>query len=130
MSEQESPSSSEGQLHSTRTVARPHRLAIPSSTGLVYIEHGSIMHLQADRSYTLINCTEGFKYLVSESLAMLEKLLPSRHFFRCHRSHVINLAMVQQLILHGGYRVQLPAGYTVEVARRRLAALKEALARA
>ncbi|HMN06700.1 MAG TPA: LytTR family DNA-binding domain-containing protein [Flavobacteriales bacterium] len=59
----------------------------------------------------------------------MERALPPHSFFRCHRSHVINLALVQQLVVHGGYRVYLTAGHTVEVARRRLAALKEALAR-
>lgn len=87
------------------------------------------MHLQADGSYTRVCCTGNLKYLVCDSLGMLERLLPPQRFFRCHRSHVINLAMVQQLILQGGYRVQLSTGHTVEVARRRLAALKEALAR-
>jgi DNA-binding LytR/AlgR family response regulator len=45
--------------------------------------------------------------------------LPCPPFFRCHRAHVINLAKVEELQRHGGYRVLLKHGLVLAVARAR-----------
>ncbi|HMN06701.1 MAG TPA: hypothetical protein PKD45_13350 [Flavobacteriales bacterium] len=37
------------------------RLPIPTATGLLYLPHDCVMHLQAEGSYTLVRCTSNQK---------------------------------------------------------------------
>ncbi len=105
------------------------RLRIPTTDGAIFIEHHEILHLLAEGSYTRVHCELGVKHLVSMNLHELEEKLPVPHFFRCHHSHLINLSKVKKLIKHAGHRVLLATGESVEVSRRKWAALVAAMER-
>ncbi|MBZ0205840.1 MAG: LytTR family transcriptional regulator, partial [Flavobacteriales bacterium] len=100
-----------------------HKLAVPTKEGVLYVDHEKIIALQADGSYTWVYCEAGKRLLVSRNLHSLSAELPHALFFRCHRAHVINLAMVESVLHHGGYRVLLKTGLVITVARSRWAAL-------
>lgn len=58
-----------------------------------------ILFLLAADNYVEVHCQldQGLsKHLIRNSLKNLEKSLPQKHFFRCHRSYIVNLQCVQQ----------------------------------
>lgn len=105
---------------------RHRHLPLPIKDGVLYVDHDHILFLQAARSYTHVHC-RGARHLVCMSLHALEALLPADRFFRCHRSHLINLTEVRCLHVHGGHRVEMSSSHHVEVSRRRMAQLKAVL---
>ena len=63
--------------------------------GIAFIKYDEIIHLRADRNNTLIFIVgkeEPVKAL--SNISSLSLKLPQDLFFRCHRSHVINLLHV------------------------------------
>ncbi len=115
-------------------VARPspsdrHRLGIPTSNGILYLDHEQILALRAAGSYTQVICENGELHLISRNLRRIEADLPSDLFFRCHRTHVINLTKVASLLNHGGHRALMSTGLKVAVSRSRWEALLQAMER-
>lgn len=107
----------------------PHRLSIPSSDGMTYVDVDRIVRLEAEGSYTHVILGPGTKYIVSRNLSALEARLPTMNFFRCHHSHVINLLKVVKLVRNDGYHVLLSTGMKICVSRRKWAALVAAMDR-
>lgn len=97
------------------------RLALPARNGYQFVDLSGLVRLQAEGAYTRLVCSDGSKHLTSRSLGFFEKALPSDQFFRCHHSHIVNLAMVSRAMAHGGYRAYLLNGCVVEISRRRWA---------
>lgn len=103
------------------------RLEVPGAKGVEYLTLESVAALHAEGSYTDIHCVNGAHYLVSSNIHRLERSLPPNLFFRCHRSHVINLVKVLRLDRENGYRAFLTGDIHVAVSRRCWSALREAM---
>ncbi len=89
-----------------------HKLAIPTMDGINYIELADIVALHAEGSYTRVYCENGDRHLVSHNIGKVEQVLPSSHFYRCHRTHVINLRKVAKLMRTGGCRALLVTAWS------------------
>ncbi len=74
---------------------------------------------------------KGKAYRCDFRLDELEERLDSTQFFRLHRSHLVRLNAVRELIpwFSGSYCVKLDDGTQLPVARRRVASLRDALGR-
>ncbi|MBI4647813.1 MAG: LytTR family transcriptional regulator [Bacteroidia bacterium] len=85
----------------------PKKLAVPLTDGIEYLNIRDIIRFEADRSYASIFLVTGRKIVVSnKSLNEYEEMLSESHFFRIHRSHLINLEHVSKFIRHdGGYAI-------------------------
>jgi len=82
-----------------------HKIAIPSTDGLLLLEIKEIVRLEADRNYTIFFTMNG-KHTVSKSLGEYEELLSENNFFRIHQSHLINLNHAKKYVRgEGGYVV-------------------------
>ncbi len=83
------------------------KIALPISTGLLFVPIKDLILLRADGSYTEIYIKDETKLLVSKKLIEFEKLLSAhRKFFRPHRSFLINIGRVKQFIRgDGGYLI-------------------------
>ena len=89
-----------------------------------------ILYVEAQDDYSRVYTADG-RYLSGLPLTALEERLEPLGFFRVHRSYLVDLARVREVLpMYGGLLVlQLSdeAGTQIPVSRRRAAALKRAL---
>jgi two-component system LytT family response regulator len=95
-----------------------NKLQLPTLNGLIYLDEDQILHVEGLGSYSNIVTTENEKIVVSRSIGQLELKLNPELFFRCHNSHIVNLAYVTKFISKDGYFVILKNSVPVEVSRR------------
>ncbi|GAB4244554.1 MAG: LytTR family DNA-binding domain-containing protein [Thermoleophilia bacterium] len=76
---------------------RLERLAVSRGDKTVLLDLGQIYYFQAEGDYARV-FTRGTSYLVNYSLKALEERLDPRMFFRCHRSYIVNLEQVAEII--------------------------------
>jgi two-component system LytT family response regulator len=71
-----------------------------------------VVHFQGYEGYTNIFLEDGTKYTSSYNIGKFEKGL-NKLFFKCHKSHIINLAKVRHLenegylVLENGIRLPI-----------------------
>ena len=97
--------------------ALPSKLAIPTSSGMEYLNTKEIIRIEADRSYSWFYLEGEIKHLVSRNLKEYQELLTDRNFFRTHNSHLVNLEHVKKYIRHDGGAVELDDGEQVPISR-------------
>ncbi len=112
---------------------------LPSSLGgwmqkIRLKSHRETLILDIDRieCFTSQNhCTcvliDGHEFTTELSLDRLEKTLNPETFFRAHRSHMVNLSLVQGWTNDSPVKLKLRSGQNVPVARRQIADLKSRL---
>lgn len=71
--------------------------------GIHFLKQKEIIRLEASRSYTVFYLENGKKLVASKSLIEFESKLDPNLFYRCHKSHIINLNKVQKFINHDGF---------------------------
>jgi two-component system, LytTR family, response regulator len=71
--------------------------------GIIYLKQKDIIRLEASRSYTFFYLEGGVKHIASRSLNEFEEKLNPTIFYRCHKSHLINLSKVQKFVNHNGF---------------------------
>lgn len=99
------------------------KLAIPTLSGLDFVNVQDITYCQADGSYTTIHTSTRESYVISRTLKETEELLGNPGFFRTHQSYLVNLNFIKQYIKGSGGQLIMQDGTVVQVAR----AKKEAL---
>jgi len=88
---------------------------IPTLTGITFVNSLNIIRCAADNNYTRIHLRTGKVLTASKTLKDYEIILENCGFFRCHRSHLINIKYVEEyrkgknpyLILKGKNCVEL-----------------------
>ena len=90
------------------------RMALPTAEGLLFIETDNISYLSADGSYTNITLATRETILITKRLKFFEESLEHPHFFRPHRSFIINLNKVSKyirsnnaIVMDDGFRLNL-----------------------
>jgi DNA-binding LytR/AlgR family response regulator len=79
---------------------KDHRfIKIPVNSGkeITLIDPADIFYLEADNIYAKVHTYSGV-YFCDFSLRFLEERLPSEHFYRIHRSYMVNLSKVEKII--------------------------------
>ena len=77
----------------TDTISIPNKIIIPTSKGLSFVPEEEVIHLEGYDGYTKIHLlTETITS--SYNLGRFEKGL-STNFFKCHKSHIINIQKVR-----------------------------------
>ncbi|OJJ14369.1 hypothetical protein BKI52_43610 [marine bacterium AO1-C] len=84
-----------------------------------------IIRLEADRNYTYFYIKDQKPILVSKSLKDYEKLLPAEQFFRCHKSHLVNLNYLLRYDRKDDDLLIFQDGSKVPISRRKLEILLE-----
>ncbi|HAS40727.1 MAG TPA: DNA-binding response regulator [Microscillaceae bacterium] len=84
-----------------------------------------IIRLEADRNYTHFFIKDQKPLLISKSLKDYEKLLPPEQFFRCHKSHIVNLNYLLRYDRREDDILIFQDGSKVPVSRRKLEMLLE-----
>ena len=95
---------------------------------LVRVNHADIRYIEGGRDYaTVFTSTE--RILTLTSLSKLLEGLPQPQFMRVHKSYIVRLEDVRQLLSHGSskYELELLSGTVLPVGRERYKELKQAL---
>lgn len=96
------------------------RIAISHTKGLKIVEDSTITHLEASGNCTTIYFNDGTRYLDTRTLKVYENLLNPEKFCRVHKSHIINLDLLQEYINEDGHFAVLKGDIRVPVARNRV----------
>jgi two-component system, LytTR family, response regulator len=85
--------------------------------GIIYLKQKDIIRLEASRSYTEFYLDNGAKHVASKSLVEYESKLDMEIFYRCHKSHIINLHKVQKFINHDGFFALMSDGSLPDISK-------------
>lgn len=101
------------------------RLTVHIGQRLRVVNLQEIRRIEADNKIVYVDLEDG-RFRTDFTLDELEKRLDSTQFLRIHRSHLVRIGAVRELIpwFSGTYCVKLDNGTQLPVARRRLAEIK------
>jgi two-component system LytT family response regulator len=108
--------------------AHPERLAVRIGSRIVLVPVAEIDWIESDGDYVRLHAGETAHFVAARTQA-LERLLDPRRFLRIHRSVIVNLERVRELLRDedGGGAVRLGDGVRLRVARARWDSLERAL---
>ena len=108
----------------------PERIASRLGDRIHILDLAKVTHFFAQEKLTFA-AIEGKNHVVDHTVSDLEQKLDPHHFFRIHRSTLLNLAWVKELDAWFGGRVLVrlkdPKGTELQVARERVQELKKRL---
>ena len=107
------------QLAAARPHDGPKRIEISSMHGKVFLNVADIVRVEADGGYSTLHTVHGEKHVASKNIGHFEELLPGDRFFRCHHSHLVQLAMVKAYHNEDGGMLRLHDGSSVPLASRK-----------
>jgi two-component system LytT family response regulator len=73
-----------------------NRVLLPLGNQMEMIPKNQIVRCESDSNYTHVYSLQGIKYTLAKTLKEVETCLPPV-FFRIHRSHLVNLNMMQRV---------------------------------
>lgn len=77
----------------TETIKK-NKVILPTSKGISFIPEEEVLHLEGYEGYTKIHLINNTTLISSYNLGKFENMLSSK-FFKCHKSHIINLEYVR-----------------------------------
>jgi len=96
----------------SETISQNNKLIVPTSKGMSFIPQDEVLHLEGYEGYTKIHIINNVEILSSYNLGKFEKAL-NKSFFKCHKSHIVNIRMVRSyenegyIVLENDYRVPI-----------------------
>lgn len=97
------------------------KIILHSAKEVQFISPEQIVRIQGDNNYSHFYLSNGTKITVTKTLKDFESSLDERHFFRIHKSHIINEAFLKKLNKGFDYSVEMTDGSVIEVSVRRKA---------
>ncbi len=95
--------------------SQQHKIALPTSDGLTYLEMSSIIRIEAEQNYCKFILMHSNPLLISKNIGVYEDSLDGYQFMRVHRSNIVNLHYVTEYIRHDGGYVRMKDGSKVDV---------------
>ncbi len=96
-----------------------HRIALPKSDGLFFVDVNDIVMIEADGAYSNVWLADKTRLLVSKKLRFFENILQDRRFFyRSHRSYIANLNYIRKYV-RADNLLKMETGQSVSIARDR-----------
>jgi two-component system LytT family response regulator len=112
------------------TPERPtfHRLAVRNNGQVLFLSFEEIEWIEAAGNYVRLNAG-GESHLLRETMSGVEAKLPRERFLRIHRSALVNLEAVREMVPspHGDFVVALKSGKQLPLSRACRDRLEEAL---
>lgn len=104
------------------------RLAVHAGERIRVLDVGEIDWIGTDQGQIIVHAG-GEAYRVRRTLAELEARLDPAHFFRAHRSAIVNLDRVKEVIpwFKGSHKLRLTTGVDVDLSRGQAQELRERL---
>ena len=101
------------------------QIVLPGRGNHTIIEIQDIIRIEANGSYVMVYLENHKSYLVANSLSYYEELLPSKDFFRIHKSHLINVYKIECFSPGRSSKVLLKDGSELDIAARRKTAFNQ-----
>ena len=79
------------------------KLAINTSDSLILVNVKDIIRCESRRNYTVIYFNNKKDLLVARTLREFEEILGPYHFFRVHRSHLVNVNYIDKYVKNKGF---------------------------
>ena len=95
------------------------KIPLPTLYGIKYIDEYMFLYAKADGSYSEINTIDGKTITLSKSLKEFEAMTNNYNFFRVHKSYIINLLHVSELIKKDEYFILLKNNIKIPLSIRR-----------
>jgi two-component system LytT family response regulator len=82
----------------------PSRIALPKNNQIKFVDLNQIMYFRADGSYTHVHLADDSSITVCKTLKNIEDMvsIPGSKFFRCHRSYLVNVDYITDMIKSDG----------------------------
>jgi len=94
--------------------AQPQKLALPTGSSVKFVNLNEVLFFKADGSYTHITLANGDKVMVSKPLKTYEELLENnKNFIRSHKSFIVNIHHVTDLVKSEGGYLKVQNNYEV-----------------
>jgi len=94
------------QLHKLRDSLKQlsiDKIALEIPKGIMFASHKDIIYFEADGMYTNVQLITGKQKIICKPLKhFVEQLQINNMFFKCHRSYLINLKYVEELVKDNG----------------------------
>lgn len=95
------------------------QIALPTFDGLEIIPMENIIYCASDGAYSHVYFSDDSELFISKTLKYLEDALGSFHFFRVHRSYIVNLNKIKKYVKTDGGLVIMSNGKELPVSRSR-----------
>ena len=106
------------------------QIVIKDDQRYTVISFHDIIWVEAQRSYAIFHLVDDRKYVSAHPLSYFEDLLPTIHFFRIHKSYIVNFSKVLKVDTGRGGMVHLTDSTQLPIAYRRKTTFIEALNKA
>lgn len=77
------------------------RIMLHHKEGVNFVNQADILLVQRENRSTVLYATDGRRFETSESLGDVEERLDPSIFFRCHKSYIINLNVIDSITPYG-----------------------------
>lgn len=77
-------------------MAQNNKIIVPTQNGVSFLNEDEVLHLEGYQGYTKIHLQNNTILTSSYNLGKFEKTIGPK-FFKCHKSHIINLEKVRHL---------------------------------
>jgi two-component system LytT family response regulator len=99
-----------------------HTLLLHLQNGEQRIRLKDIVRAEGVSNYSYIHTTDKQKVLTSKTLGLLEEMLSEQLFFRCHKSHLVNIIQIKDLSTNT--LITLKDNSQIPLSRRKASAFK------
>lgn len=80
----------------SESMAQNNKIIVPTQNGVSFLNEDEVLHLEGYQGYTKIHLQNNTILTSSYNLGKFEKTIGPK-FFKCHKSHIINLEKVRHL---------------------------------
>ncbi|MGB0175907.1 MAG: LytR/AlgR family response regulator transcription factor [Owenweeksia sp.] len=95
------------------------RISVYDGNEYHIVSTNELIRLEANGSYTNLILSKGDKLMSSKRLKIYESLLETGSFFRCHKSHLVNINHIKSYSLADGGTLKLSTGEIVPLSLSR-----------
>lgn len=95
------------------------KITLTTQYGSVFIEECIFLYAKAAGSYCEINTIDGRSIVISKPLGDFEEMTKEFNFFRTHKSYIINLDHISELIKKDEYMIVLKNGLRIPLSVRK-----------
>jgi two-component system LytT family response regulator len=100
------------------------KIVFDVESGFILLDTRGIEYCFADQSYSIIVTNTGKNITISKPLKELQEMLPAQHFYRTHKSYLVNIFYVRKFVRASESFVQLKCGIKIPVSVRNTAKIK------
>jgi two-component system LytT family response regulator len=72
-------------------------LYLQTQNGIIDLPLKQIVLIEGNRNYSYIHLSDSTKILSSKTLGYFEEIFSEMHFFRCHRSYIVNSTFINRI---------------------------------